>query len=72
MNAKQTVRRWRSQKEFTERKLILAGGLRAENVQAGIRLFDPDVVDVSSGVEDEGAKSMDKIMTFIREVRDYE
>ena len=72
VNAKQTVRRWRSQKEFTERKLILAGGLRAENVQEGIRLFDPDVVDVSSGVEDEGAKSMDKIMTFIREVSDYE
>lgn len=72
VNAKQTMRRWRSQKEFTEKKLILAGGLRAENVKEGIRLFAPDVVDVSSGVEDEGAKSMDKIMTFIREVRDYE
>ena len=58
--------------EFAERKLILAGGLQAENVKEGIQLFAPDVVDVSSGVEDEGAKSMDKIMTFIREVRDYE
>jgi phosphoribosylanthranilate isomerase len=32
-------------------RLVLAGGLNAENVGAAIRLLRPDVVDVSSGVE---------------------
>jgi phosphoribosylanthranilate isomerase len=32
-------------------KLVLAGGLRPENVKEAIRLLRPDLVDVSSGVE---------------------
>ena len=32
-------------------RLVLAGGLRPENVGEAIRLLRPDVVDVSSGVE---------------------
>jgi phosphoribosylanthranilate isomerase len=32
-------------------KLVVAGGLRAENVSDAIRLLRPDIVDVSSGVE---------------------
>ena len=32
-------------------KLVLAGGLRPENVSTAISLLRPDVVDVSSGVE---------------------
>lgn len=60
------------------RKFILAGGLNAKNVNRGIQIFSPDVVDVSSGVEYEDfahkdtRKSPEKIMQFIREVRNYE
>jgi phosphoribosylanthranilate isomerase len=38
-------------------RLVLAGGLTPDNVGTAIRLLEPDVVDVSSGVEREvGAK----------------
>ena len=52
--------------------LILAGGLHAGNVADGIRLFSPDVVDVSSGVEapEQGpGKSREKIEAFVAAVR---
>lgn len=52
-----------------EKTFILAGGLRAENVSEGIRIFSPDVVDVSSGVEGENGKEKEKIENFVREVR---
>jgi phosphoribosylanthranilate isomerase len=50
--------------------LILAGGLTAENVAAGIRRLRPWGVDVSSGVEETpGVKSQEKIVRFIAAVR---
>lgn len=52
-----------------EKTFVLAGGLRAENVSEGIRIFSPDVVDVSSGVEGENGKEKDKIENFVKEVR---
>jgi phosphoribosylanthranilate isomerase len=55
---------------FTNRKFVLAGGLTAENVAEGIRCFEPDIVDVSSGVEEpEGGKSRERIITFVQAVR---
>lgn len=52
-----------------EKKLILAGGLNADNVIEAINKVNPFVVDVSSGVETEGVKDFNKIKTFIEKVR---
>lgn len=52
-------------------QLILAGGLTEENVAQGIHCFEPDIVDVSSGVEENGKKSRIKIENFIRKVRQH-
>lgn len=46
-------------------KLILAGGLTAENVKVAISQCAPFMVDVSSGVEIDGKKSPSKIRRFI-------
>lgn len=54
------------------RKFVLAGGLNESNVQEGMKLFSPDVVDVSSGVEGENGKDKTKINNFARKVRNYE
>lgn len=46
-------------------RLVLAGGLTAENVQKAIDSIKPDVVDVSSGVEImPGIKDHDKMRAF--------
>lgn len=58
--------------KLRQKTFILAGGLQSENVAEGIRIFHPDVVDVSSGVEGADGKSKEKIKTFVREVRRHE
>jgi phosphoribosylanthranilate isomerase len=51
-------------------KLILAGGLRAENIGDAIRRLNPWGVDVASGVEQSpGRKSPEKLAAFIRAAR---
>lgn len=55
------------------RRLILAGGLRPENVASAIRALDPDVVDVSSGVESSvGIKDLARMRAFRDAVRSVE
>jgi phosphoribosylanthranilate isomerase len=52
------------------RRIILAGGLKVENVAAAIRLVRPFAVDVASGVElKRGKKDHGRMREFIQEVR---
>ena len=51
-------------------RIILAGGLKVENVAAAIRLVRPFAVDVASGVESKpGKKDHGRLRDFIQEVR---
>lgn len=54
----------------TERKLILAGGLRPENVGDAVHALSPYGIDTASGVEESpGKKSARKVAEFIETAR---
>jgi phosphoribosylanthranilate isomerase len=57
---------------FPGKKIILAGGLNAGNVEKAIELARPYMVDVSSGVETEGKKDCEKIREFIKNAKKIE
>ncbi|SFR83925.1 phosphoribosylanthranilate isomerase [Anaeromicropila populeti] len=53
------------------KKIMLAGGLNADNVRRAIETASPDIVDVSSGVEKDCGigKEESKIKAFVKAVR---
>jgi phosphoribosylanthranilate isomerase len=62
---------WKLAREVAARfPVLVAGGLTPENVGNLIKDVHPWGVDVSSGVETNGQKDIQKIRVFIKEVRD--
>jgi phosphoribosylanthranilate isomerase len=54
-------------------KLVVAGGLTAQNVSEAIEVLRPWGVDVASGVEARpGKKDPEKVRAFVRAVREYD
>ncbi|MDY4429358.1 phosphoribosylanthranilate isomerase [Evtepia sp.] len=52
-----------------QRPYFLAGGLTPENVGGAVATLHPYAVDVSSGIETDGAKDKEKMTRFVRAVR---
>lgn len=63
---------WSIAKEIAKHhNFLLAGGLNPDNIDGALDKVDPWGVDVSSGVETNGIKDIDKIIDFARRVHDH-
>lgn len=60
------------EKDVPRDRLILAGGLHAQNVREAIRQVRPYMVDVSSGVEIDRRKDATLIREFVQAVKEEE
>lgn len=67
-----TVHDWSVSEEIVDTAdvpVILAGGLKPENVRNAVEQVRPFAVDTASGVETEGKKDPAKVCRFVREAR---
>ncbi|GHU52900.1 N-(5'-phosphoribosyl)anthranilate isomerase [Clostridia bacterium] len=58
-------------KHRPKRPFILAGGLNIKNIKSAIEELDPDGIDLSSGIETEGFKDLEKMEQIIDIVKSY-
>lgn len=64
---------WDLVKDVSKDKfIILAGGLNSSNVLTAIDKVSPSIIDVSSGVEEQGFKNEFKIQELLRKVKNYD
>lgn len=47
-------------------QVIIAGGIHAGNVQNLMAQYEPSIIDVSSGIETEGQKDVQKMIAFLK------
>jgi phosphoribosylanthranilate isomerase len=55
-----------------EKLFILAGGMNKDNVEEAIGKVNPDIIDVSTGVEGIEGKDADKLKEFVEKIRKSE
>lgn len=53
----------------TDKKVFLAGGLNANNIEKAINTVHPYCVDINSGVEINGKKNHQKIIEIVQRIR---
>jgi phosphoribosylanthranilate isomerase len=60
----------RAKEMFPSKKILLSGGLNADNVRTAVQQTQPVAVDVASGVESQpGVKDLAQVARFIAEAR---